>query len=83
MITRDAHESQTLTDHSFDRHQYATNGDSASVWFVNSQGMGVNHIVYVHKLWMEEKHSSSPWDFVKGYIFCNFSIVTVYHHTVY
>lgn len=29
------------------------------------------------------KHLSSPWDFVKGNIFCNFSIVTVYHPTVY
>lgn len=34
----------------FDRHKYATNGDNASVWFVNLQGIGVNYIVYVHKL---------------------------------
>lgn len=33
---------------SVERHQYAT--DCAAVWFVNSQRMRVNHIVYVHKL---------------------------------
>lgn len=45
--------------------------------------MGVNHIVYVHKLWNGENTCQALGIFVKGYIFCNFSIVTVYHHTVY
>lgn len=47
-ITYDEHELQPLID--FDRHQYATSGDGAAVWFVNSGGRGVNHIVCVYKL---------------------------------